>query len=245
MADAAFKAACYDPIEATSSKIEEIGAEKFQEKLMKLTAQMAMFVAVVSAFFMHVPLVPWTEFLKIVEIPLLASITAIIQIVTYKMVVHRSFVKFQMTGKGSNVLGTLCKILEKLCYMELRLMEIVGLAQDAERVAMQTVRDHVDEGQDWPALRQTLEDMKIQQVDSGASKKTKKEILGGFYKQINLAVVQVSKYLEQWKLQLEEMPNGQPQKIASSKFKMDAGFLIISELTTYVLQLDDEIKSLP
>ena len=244
MADSAqMLSACHDPMREISRQIEEMGVQKFQVQLVKINGQMAFTIAAFAAFFMQVPLVPWAEFLKVVEIPLLAAITAIIQIVAYKMVVHSSFLSFQMTGKGSNMLGTMCKILEKLSYMELRLMEIVGLAQDAERVAMQTVRDHIDEGKSWPVLRQALEDMKIQQLDSGASKKNKKQILESFHKQIKFAVAHVSGYLGKWKLQLEEMPSNQQEKISSRKIKVEAGLLIMSEMATYVAQLDDEIKS--
>ena len=134
---AGFDAASYDPQREFSEQVEKMADGEFKVKLAKILGIVAVALAVAGGIFTRfATFLSWTDFFAIVEIVMLGFILSILQVVGLRFFMHADFVSFQMRCSGSNVLGTMIKIWEKVGYLEWRLMDLTGLSSDSERLVI-------------------------------------------------------------------------------------------------------------
>ena len=150
----------YDPQREFSLRVEEMAALKFKREVMKMvTLNMAVSgvfvaVAVVAAGFSDLlsPEFGVREVLEIIKMYFLINIGVFLCIVGGKFFQFSDVMSWQMRGGGSNFIGTMLKILDKLFHSESRLQDLNAAWADTTRVLWTIAQEGMGAGLDWAEI---------------------------------------------------------------------------------------------
>ena len=158
-----FEKSCYDPMREFSQKVEEEAAASYWKmffKMLIIQLCMAFGVVVTCSIAMSNLILGWrqiefslTDVLQMLKIMYYIQITASLVLLGLTQAQSSEFVSWQMRAGGSNLIGTMLKILDKLCYCESRLQDMQGFWTDTNRQLDNATTDGLDGGQSWDLIR--------------------------------------------------------------------------------------------
>jgi hypothetical protein len=151
-----FKVACYDPMREFSQKIEDEAAAGYWKmfwKMLFIQLVLGMGVVLGCSFAMMNWIVGWrqieftlSDVYQLLKLMYLVQITASLAILGLTQAESCEFVSWQLRAGGSNVIGTMLKILDKLHYCELRLQDMQAFWHDTDRMLDNMTSEGLERG---------------------------------------------------------------------------------------------------
>jgi hypothetical protein len=230
----------YDPQRPFSLKIEEMGALQFKSEVMQMLAVnlavAGIFVAaaVVSASFSVLPLPEFgaREVLEIVKMYFLIHIGGVLYIVGGKFFQFSDLMSWQMSASGSNLVGTMLKILLKLGFSERRLEDLNAAWRDTGRKMDHIMEEGLEAGADWAAIEYQFLCV-IQQIIE--LKGCTLDVLNEFKKITEKMLKWVTEeYLPTWE---QDLLQGKIKDAVSSAVAFEKAKLVVPDLTSFIEEI--------
>ena len=239
--DRQLQAMSHDPVREVSWRVEQMAIDKVKEDILKLTGVVAVVVAILAPVCLQIfSDVSFSHILQTAQVLHMAGAAVILQIMVCKMVSHTALVAWQMSDPGSNVLGSICKMLNKLGWMEYRLQQIEKIVH-RDRVVLSVVRDAVAAGDSWGLLKKELDSIKAERADSLSTTFVPRDhILAQFRKEIDGAVTFLTTYMKNLRNRLEVTRCSWVRM--SDMARYEAGEQLLVEMIGYLALLDWDIK---
>lgn len=241
--DRHLQAMSHDPVREVSRRVEQLAIDKVKEDILKLTGVVVVVVAILAPVCLQIfPDVSFTDILQTAQVLHMAVAAVILQIMACKMVSHTALVAWQMSDPGSNVLGSICKMLSKLGWIEYRLHQIEKTVH-RDRVVLSVVRDALAAGDSWGLLKKELDSIKAERVDSlSTTFGPGAHILAKFRREIDGAVTFSTAYMKNWRELLEVT---RCSWVSMSDMAIyEAGEQLLIEMIGYLAFLDWDIKKI-
>ena len=228
----------YDPLWEISDELELMGSLQFAKDVGKIIFATIMVATFMIAIIAQIGIdCTWADCLEILNFFALALTVSAMWSLGERLARHASFTRFQMSGRGSNLLGTLMKILTKLGYIETRMMGMTGLSRDLRRIVSQVVRDALLQMQDWERLERDLQGIKLEMLESAARRPnwSKRSTIGEFQSFIDHALSESAKEIQIWRSWIEGVSSADGT-LREGALESDGQLLTAAKLAEYQMQ---------
>jgi len=190
-------AASHDPLKQWSQQMEDAGSSEFASQFLKMLAiQIALALMIVNCNTMFT----FNEIKMLIKLLYMIEICAILLALGRQVSGECTIFRWQMSGAGSNMLGTILSCLDKLCYQELRCQDLEGKSRDAKRHLDQTAEEAMEAGSSWPDLKKALLSQMVSYCEVHGWSEAHRQMFVGFFNYIRSWIS--SDALPAWKVQI-------------------------------------------